>query len=151
MLRLKDVHFDAALNLVWLALGLGVLAFVAHVSPPFRQGRIQWRGSRLAGVAVFAITLFPYVSATDDLVWVEAATSVVEHTQDCADDGSQKASARSISLLQSCVQDWCSAPDILDLSPSYAFFILTAAPACHGYDWNQTHSAGRSPPASSKA
>jgi len=59
------VHFDAALNLVWFA--LGVLACAGAI----RAAR-RYDGFRIAGtILIVAALLFPYISATDDVVRIE--------------------------------------------------------------------------------
>ena len=59
------MHFDAALNLVWFA--LGVLACAGAI----RAAR-RYDGFRIAGtILIVAALLFPYISATDDVVRIE--------------------------------------------------------------------------------
>jgi hypothetical protein len=70
------VSFDTALNLLWLI--LGVLAFVATVRQ--KKGEITWL--QILGIALVVVALFPFISASDDLLRLEQAsrpTSANEH------------------------------------------------------------------------
>jgi hypothetical protein len=61
------VRFDTALNLLWLILGL--LALLATLRP---KQKITWL--QILGVALVVAALFPFISATDDLLRIEQAT-----------------------------------------------------------------------------
>ncbi len=64
--------FDVALNLAWLS--LGVLALVSTVRATCFQQRTQARSARrlhIVGVALIVAALFPYISATDDVLSIE--------------------------------------------------------------------------------
>lgn len=59
------MHLDTALNLVWSA--LGILACAGAV-----RATRRYDGFRIAGaVLIVAAILFPYISATDDVVRIE--------------------------------------------------------------------------------
>ena len=79
------VHFDAALNLVWLCLGAVMLILTVYTSA--RSARAYNRAAwlRLACTVVIAVALFPCVSATDDLVWMERASPRSEHQSSRSD------------------------------------------------------------------
>jgi hypothetical protein len=62
------VHFDTALNLVWLVSGL--LALSSTLRASVRCGKSPWL--HVIGVALIVAALFPYISATDDLVRSES-------------------------------------------------------------------------------
>lgn len=66
------MHFDTTLNLVWLVLGL--LAFLGTTHATFRYSGVETRRSRwlhIVGVALIVAALFPYISATDDVLSIE--------------------------------------------------------------------------------
>jgi hypothetical protein len=66
------VHFDAALNLAWLL--LGGLALARTVRVTWRQPDVTTPKSRwlhIVGVALIVAALFPYISATDDVLRIE--------------------------------------------------------------------------------
>jgi hypothetical protein len=66
------VHFDATLNLAWLLLGVVVLARAIRAA--CHQEGAQTRKSRwlhFVGVALIVTALFPYISATDDVLRIE--------------------------------------------------------------------------------
>jgi hypothetical protein len=61
------VRFDTALNLLWLLLGL--LALVATLRTKKKRFGLQ-----IVGVALVIAALFPFISASDDLLRIEQAT-----------------------------------------------------------------------------
>jgi hypothetical protein len=75
------VHFDTALNLAWVL--LGVIALAGTVRASVRRNRIHrcsvWL--HVIGVALIIAALFPYISATDDLVRSEDLGAAHHHNQ----------------------------------------------------------------------
>lgn len=68
--------FETALNLVWMLLGLLALGCTAHAE--FRRSPEQRRAPawlHIVGVALIVAALFPYISATDDIVRIEHFSS----------------------------------------------------------------------------
>lgn len=66
------MHFDTALNLIWLLLGIGALVSTVRSAFHRRGGPKKspiWL--HVVGVALIVIALFPYISATDDVLRVE--------------------------------------------------------------------------------
>jgi hypothetical protein len=66
------VQFDTALNLLWLLLGLAALASTARAAlrrTPRLRKTSAWL--HVVGVALIVAALFPYISATDDVVRAE--------------------------------------------------------------------------------
>jgi hypothetical protein len=66
------VHFDTTLNLVWLS--LGALALARTIRVTFRQSGVRAPKSRwlhIVGVGLIVAALFPYISATDDVLRIE--------------------------------------------------------------------------------
>ena len=67
------MSFDAALNAVWLLLGAIALACTAHARLR-NQARHHTTGAaslHIIGVALIVAALFPYISATDDVVRIQ--------------------------------------------------------------------------------
>lgn len=65
--------FDTTLNLVWLSLGVVALAAAIRVACRCEE-RGETRRSRwphFVGVALIITALFPYISATDDVLRIE--------------------------------------------------------------------------------
>ena len=66
------MQFDTALNVAWLL--LGVLAFASTASATFSGRTVRTRKSRwlhIIGVGMIVTALFPYISATDDVLRIE--------------------------------------------------------------------------------
>lgn len=66
------MHFDTALNLAWLL--LGGLALARTIRVTWRQSDVTTATSRwlhIVGVALIVAALFPYISATDDVLRIE--------------------------------------------------------------------------------
>ncbi len=64
------MHFEVVLNLAWLS--LGVLALGGTVRTTCFQKRPHTRGwLHVVGVALIVAALFPYISATDDVLSIE--------------------------------------------------------------------------------
>lgn len=63
--------FDSILNIVWALVGVVALTALA-VSKRRRHATSLWsRGQRGIAVAIAAVVLFPCISASDDLIWLE--------------------------------------------------------------------------------
>jgi hypothetical protein len=66
------VHLETTLNLAWLFLGIYALARVVRVT--FGKAGCWTRKSRwlhTVGAALVVVALFPYISATDDVLRIE--------------------------------------------------------------------------------
>lgn len=73
------MNFDAALNAAWLVVGLASFALALHFSPrTFRRPSLTL--AQLAGVFALLGAIFPCISATDDLEWLESLCSGTEQT-----------------------------------------------------------------------
>ncbi len=72
------MHFDTALNLVWLVLGVIALGSTARVALRDAANRSS-ACLHIIGVALIVAALFPYISATDDLVRSEEVSSHQGH------------------------------------------------------------------------
>jgi hypothetical protein len=65
------VPLDLTLNLLWLLLGALAIGITLRASS-VRGGSVSWR---LAGIVLVVAALFPFVSATDDILRVEHYTT----------------------------------------------------------------------------
>ena len=138
------MHFDAALNLVWLAIGIGAFASALHAPRrPFLLCRTL-SPSQLAGVIVLLGTLFPYVSATDDLVWLEAVNSAAEHSTEHGSGRSQGTLANLLAFAQA--QDSAPASRAFRISPAFVEVGIATLPVFRSLARDSAVSVGRSPP-----
>lgn len=66
------MHFDTILNVVWLSLGLLAFASATRVALRRSAGKDSARAwLHVVGVALIVAALFPYISATDDVLRIE--------------------------------------------------------------------------------
>jgi hypothetical protein len=69
------VSFESSLNLVWLF--LGVLALASSLQFTYQKRGLQGRKLarlHIVGVGLIVAALFPYISATDDVLRIEHAS-----------------------------------------------------------------------------
>jgi hypothetical protein len=74
------VHFDTALNLAWGLLGL--LALVRTIRASFGRAASHNRAPawlHIVGVALIVAALFPYISATDDVIRIDHFSTQQDH------------------------------------------------------------------------
>jgi acyl-coenzyme A synthetase/AMP-(fatty) acid ligase len=82
------VHFELFLNLVWLLLGLLALASTGRAAlrrSPIAKSAPAWL--HVVGVGLIVVALFPYISATDDVLRIEHFNS--QHDQQRQDKQSR--------------------------------------------------------------
>ena len=141
MILWKYVHFDAALNLAWLALGAAALGSAIFDSRDFRSSS----ASRIITALVFAGLLFPCISASDDLVWMEAVPVPPEHGREHSDTSTASASSGLITLLQA--HDSQITGGAIRLTCNFIFLGLVIAPVSFSVSRASSPGVGRSPPA----
>jgi uncharacterized membrane protein HdeD (DUF308 family) len=91
------VHFDTALNLVWALLGVIALASTVCAAVHARSHRRPaWL--HIIGVALIIAALFPYISATDDLVWTENLAT--QHADDHSSPAKKTSNSNLIRLYE---------------------------------------------------
>ena len=74
------MHFDTALNLAWLLFGAIALAITLGLSRRVSSGKGVLSGwLHLIGMAAIIVALFPYISATDDILRIEHFNTQQEH------------------------------------------------------------------------
>ena len=132
--------FDVALNLAWLGLGSLILALTIGASRYLKGRNSVPYWLRIAGAVAIAGALFPFVSATDDLVRMEAIASPTEH-QDTRNTGSNNS---LLHLYQATEAFLTSGAIRIPYTPVFFAIPRSIAPQSLGYV--RLHIAGRSPP-----
>jgi hypothetical protein len=129
------VHFDTALNLIWLA--MGIFAFAGAVRATRRHA-----GTRIVGAAlIVAALLFPYISATDDVLRIEHSRSQNTHSS-----SSQRGASDDLIRLYQTMDTplVCAA---LRVFLTLFFVLLVWTTALRRIDRDTPFESGRSPPA----
>lgn len=138
------MHFETALNVAWLLLGCVALACTAHAA--FRQERGQRRPPawlHIVGVGLIVAALFPYISATDDILRTERFSA----QQDSHRQGNQTKIDDLIRLYE--VMDSPLACPVSQLTLIFFFISLVFAPFARLIERIAPFEAGRSPPLTS--
>ena len=71
--------FETALNVIWLLLGCVAFANAVRVFVGRNSARKQLKWFHVVGIALILAALFPYISATDDILRVENYASQKGH------------------------------------------------------------------------
>ena len=135
------MQFETALNVVWLVLGVLALALTAHAAlrrPPERRRRRAWL--HVVGVGLIVAALFPYISATDDVVRIEHFSS--QH--DSHHSGKHSKTDELIRLYEAVETAWVS--PVSELALIFFFVGLVFAPVVRLIERIAPSEAGRSPP-----
>jgi hypothetical protein len=128
------VHFDTALNSIWLA--LGILACARAVRATRRSN-----GFRVAGVVLLlAALLFPFISATDDVVRIEHLRGQSNHSS-----SSQRGPTDDLIRLYQ-TMDTPLVCAVLRVSLTLFFVLLIATSVVRRIDRSRPFESGRSPP-----
>jgi hypothetical protein len=128
------VHFDTALNSIWFA--MGALA-CAGASRATRRSS----GFRVAGIVlVVAALLFPYISATDDVVRIEGLRGQSSHSS-----SSQRGPTDDLIRLYQ-TMDTPLVCAVVRLSLTLFFVLLIATSVVRRIDRSAPFESGRSPP-----
>jgi hypothetical protein len=126
------VHFDTALNLAWLV--IGIFAFLGAAKGFASRPRI-------ASIAlVVAALLFPYISATDDVLRIEHLRGQQKQTSP-----SQRAPNDDLIRLYQ-TMDTPMVPSAVQVSVTLFFVLLVITPAAYRIFRNAPFESGRSPP-----
>lgn len=136
------MHFETALNLVWLLLGiiaLGGTVRAVRANPANRSS--AWL--HIVGVALIVAALFPYISATDDLVRSEGLST--QQDRDHTSSGKKSPNDNLIRLYETLDSPIACTTCTLTLT----FFALwvVLAPVTQQDRRVAPASIGRSPPA----
>jgi hypothetical protein len=128
------VHFDTALNSIWLT--LGILACAGAI----RAAR-RFSGFRVAEVVlVAAALLFPYISTTDDVVRIEHLRGQNSHSS-----SSQRGPTDDLVRLYQ-TMDTPLVCAVLRVSLTLFFVLLIATSVVRCIDRSRPFESGRSPP-----
>lgn len=137
------MHFDVALNVAWLFLGILTFVLMLRASRCVRSKAVSRFWLRIAGAVAIVGTLFPYVSATDDLVWLEASNTRSEH-QDSRSTGSSNSNSGLLSLYH--VSQSSVGSGTVRVACVLVFLAMTIAPILRTFSYVSLRPAGRSPP-----
>lgn len=135
------MHFETALNVVWLVLGVLALAFTAHAA--LRRKGDGGHGPawlHVVGVGLIVAALFPYISATDDVVRIEHFHS--QHGSHHS--GKQSKTEDLIRLYEALETAWIS--PVAQIPLVFFFIALVFAPPTRLIERTGPLEAGRSPP-----
>ena len=135
------MHFDTILNLVWLSLGLLAFASAARVALRRSAGKDSARAwLHVVGVALIVAALFPYISATDDVLRIEHFDA--QHAQQHSHKrGHNDDLMRLYETLDSPLL--CRTCEIVF---TFTFFLLVILPVARLVERIAPLAAGRSPP-----
>jgi hypothetical protein len=138
------VQFEAALNLIWLVLGVLALASTLRArlngSLPAHRAPI-WL--HVCGVALIVAALFPYISATDDVLRVQRMD--VQQTRGSHQPPHNKGPIDSLLRLYEAMDTpvICAAREI---SLTLIFISVVIIPVLRPLSRNTPLKSGRSPP-----
>lgn len=140
------MQFDTALNLIWLTFGVFALVGTLRV----RLGGCSTVSSRpawlhICGVALIVAALFPYISATDDILRIEHM-NVQENADRSGQTGKTTPSDALIRLYQ--IVDTPVVCAVRQISFTLFFVSLVVTPVLRRVDRSMPFLAGRSPPIS---
>ncbi len=135
------MYFETALNVVWLMLGLFALAstirFALRPSTELKRAP-AWL--HIVGVGLIIAALFPYISATDDVVRIEHFNAQHDHGH----PGKRSHNDDLLRLYETMDTPLvCRAPEV---AIQFYFVALTFTPVLHASDRIAPREAGRSPP-----
>jgi hypothetical protein len=128
------VHLDTALNTLWFA--MGILACAGAI-----RATRRYSGFRVAGVVlVVAALLFPYISATDDVVRIEHLRGQSGHSS-----SSQRGPTDDLVRLYQ-TMDTPLVCAVLRVSLTLFFVLLIGTSIVRRIDRSAPFESGRSPP-----
>ncbi len=134
------MHFDTALNLAWLLLGLWALASTTRASLR-RPACSAPKWLHVVGVGLIVAALFPYISATDDILRIEYYAA--QHDQQ-HHPGKQSQSEDLVRLYETMDSPLVCRTSEVVLTLSFEWLVF--APVLQHIDRNSPFIAGRSPP-----
>lgn len=141
MLSWDKVHFETALNIVWLCLGLFALGNTIRAT--CRQNSQPKRAPAwlyIVGVTLIVVALFPYISATDDVLRIEHFNA--QHNSHHSNKQSQNDDL--IRLYET--MDSPLVCRVCEVALTFFFISLVFTPGLTLLDRSEPLQAGRSPP-----
>jgi hypothetical protein len=147
------VALDTVLNLIWLGIGATALVLLGVSEFRHRPSQPSWIVRRVLAVFFVAVSLFPCVSASDDLfsfTFLQShlgKTGGMGTTTTPPEDAKEKANLHLARLLQSL--DHLQIAGIYALAVVFFCFAFVLAPGIAAPNRGMLCRAGRSPPAAS--
>lgn len=138
------MHFDTTLNLVWVLLGLLALSGAIRAEFFGRARLHEPRWLHVVGVALIVVALFPYISATDDILRIEHMNSELEHGHGNGSTSGQKQNDDLMRLYET--MDSPLIANFCQLVFTFCFFAFVVTVTRSTLSRNAPHRAGRSPP-----
>ncbi len=135
------MHFDAALNLVWMLLGL--LALIGTIRAALRRHPSETSAPawlHIVRVALIVAALFPYISATDDVLRIEDFNSQHGHQHP-----SKESRNHNLMRLYETMDTPLVCPTC-EVSLTFFFISLVFTPLVTALERIAPLRAGRSPP-----
>ena len=136
------MHFETALNLIWLLLGLFALASTCRAT--LRKNADPRSGSawlHIIGVGLIVAALFPYISATDDVLRIEHFQA--QHNQ--SHPGKHSRTDDLVRLYET--MDTPLVCRVAEVVITFSFVSLISTPVLRAIDRIAPSPSGRSPPA----
>ncbi len=140
------MQFDTALNLIWLV--FGVFALAGTLRARLRNNSSVNRGPawlHVCGVALIVAALFPYISATDDVLRIQHMN--LQQQPDHSRQNGKKAPSDALIRLYE-VMDTPVVCAVRQISVVLSFVSLVVTPVLRRVDRSTPFLAGRSPPLS---
>ena len=135
------MRFEVVLNLVWMALGAIAIAGTIHASIRSTSNKLKGAPAwlHIVGVALIVAALFPYISATDDILRIEHL-SAQKHSQ----SPTKKSSDDLIRLYETIDTPLVSPAPVLRSTLLFVSFIVV--PVARLVSHFAAAEGGRSPP-----
>ena len=134
------MHFDTALNCAWLLLAMAALASTVGAARFRSKGGSFPAWLQLVGVASVVLALFPYISATDDVLRIANALPESKQSQ----SGPRTPGADLVRLYEAADAPLVS--QICTLTITFVFFCLVTLPVKLALRRSIPLQSGRSPP-----
>ena len=138
------MQFDTALNLLWCVFGAfalaGTLRTRLHPGSSVKRGP-AWL--HVCGVALIIAALFPYISATDDVLRIQHMN--LQQNSDHSQQTGKKAPSDALIRLYE-VMDTPVVCVVRQISVTLFFAFLVVIPVLRRVDRSMPFVAGRSPP-----
>lgn len=145
------MNFDIALNLVWLLLGLLACGSILHAIFYRKDEEIRQSARfHVVGLGLIVVALFPYISATDDVLRIEHFRSQNElalQQQKEHSNAPVKGHSRTDDLMR--LYEVMDSPLICrtcEILLTFVFIAFTFSPSIRLIDRPTPSGAGRSPP-----
>ena len=138
------MQFDTALNVVWLVLGAFALASTLRIyrhRPNTQKSAPAWL--HVCGVALIVAALFPYISATDDVLRIQHLD--LRQTSEHHGDAGKKSPNDGLMRLYE-TTDTPVVCKVQQVSMTLFFISLVATPVLRQVTRSVSFKSGRSPP-----